>query len=179
MKKKSLIILAVLLVILIPTYMGTISKEKKNNMEKPTSTKLQEKEPNSGEGNKGITVNKLEVVYVDPNKAEEILGSKYTSIKRLKGYKLITLNNETYLYIGLGRKSTGGYDLEVTHLEDNEGILNAEVNVREPKDTDIVTQAITYPHKILKLSFSPRKVNIKSMNTEDVFEEVVPEGVSQ
>jgi len=40
MKKKSLIILVVLLVILIPTYMGTISKEKKNNMEKPTSTKL-------------------------------------------------------------------------------------------------------------------------------------------
>lgn len=177
MKKKSVIILAVLLVILIPTFVLNIGKEK-NNMEKPTSTKLENKEPERGE-NQGITVNKLEVLYVNPSEAEKILGTSYTSIKRLKGYKLITVNNDVYLYIGLGKKNTGGYDLEVTHLEDNEGILNAEVNVREPKDTDIVTQAITYPHKVLKLSFSPRKVNIKSMNTEDTFEEVVPEGVSQ
>lgn len=177
MKKKSLVILVVLLVILIPTFVLIIGKEK-NSMEKPTSTKLENKSPEKGEG-KGITVNKLEVVYVDLTEAQKILGTKYTSIKRQKGYKLITVNNDSYLYIGLGKKNTGGYDLEVVSLEDNEGVLNVQVNVKQPKEGDIVTQAITYPHKVLKLNFMPRKVNIKSMNTEDTFEEVIPEGVTE
>ncbi|EQB89411.1 hypothetical protein J2Z44_002599 [Clostridium punense] len=175
MKKKSLIILVVLLVILIPTFVLIIGKEK-NNMEKPTSTKLENKEPERGE-NQGITVNKLEVIYLNPSEAEKTLGTSYTSIKRLKGYKLITVNNEVYLYIGLGKKNTGGYTLEVVNLEDSEGILNVQVNIQQPKEGDIVTQAITYPHKVLKLNFMPTKVNIKSMNTEDTFEEVIPEGV--
>jgi PrcB C-terminal len=174
MKKNFIIVLLILSVILIPGCAGKINKEKTDNTNKPVSA-----EPQKGGDNKGITVNKLEVVYVEKDKAEELLGSKYTSINKLKGYKLINANNETYLYIGLGEKSTGGYDLQVVGLEDNEGILNVQVKVIQPGPEDIVTQVITYPHKVLKINFMPREVNIKSINTGETFQEVIPEGVSE
>lgn len=164
MKKKSLIILAVLLIILVPTYVGAMNKKNPSNLDKPVNV-----EPQRNEGNKGITVNQLDILYVEEDKAQELLGEKYTNLRELKGYKVITVNNETYLYIGLGEKSTGGYGIEVTRLEDNEGILNVEVNVIQPKPGDMVTQVITYPHKILKLNFTPKEVNVKSSSPKDTF----------
>lgn len=124
------------------------------------------------EQSQGITVNKLKVEYASKEKAEEILEKKLININEMAGYKLITLNDENYLYIGLGEKPTGGYDLEVTYLEDNEGILNMEVKVVEPKAEDMVSQVINYPSKILKLNFAPIKVNIKSNIKEMSFKEI-------
>ncbi|MEG0773809.1 protease complex subunit PrcB family protein [Clostridium sp.] len=161
MKKKMLIVLAAALVISIPTYVGAMDRKMPKTQE-----------PTKVERNQGITVNQLEINYIDESKAEEILGERYTSISQTKGYKVININNETYLYIGLGEKPTGGYGIEVTRLEDNEGILNVELNVISPKEGDMVTQVITYPHRILKLSFNPRQVNIKSNNTKDTFCEI-------
>lgn len=124
------------------------------------------------EQSQGITVNKLKVDYVSKEKAEEILENQLIDVKETAGYKLITLNDEIYLYIGLGEKSTGGYDLEVTYMEDNEGILNMEVKIVEPKAEDMVSQVINYPSRILKLNFAPIKVNIKSNMKEMSFKEI-------
>jgi hypothetical protein len=124
------------------------------------------------EQSQGITVNKLKADYVSKEKAEEILENQLIDVKETAGYKLITLTDEIYLYIGLGEKPTGGYDLEVTYMEDNEGILNMEVKVIEPKAGDMVSQVINYPSRILKLNFAPIKVNMKSNMKEMSFKEI-------
>ncbi|MEG0773805.1 protease complex subunit PrcB family protein [Clostridium sp.] len=130
------------------------------------------KETPRAEQNQGITVNKLKVEYVDTDKAKEIIGDQYSNLIATEGYKLITVGNENYLYIGLGEKPNGGYDLQVSYMEDNEGILNVETKVTQPKADDMVSQVISYPHKVVKVSFGPRKINVNSDIKEIKFKEI-------
>lgn len=124
------------------------------------------------EQNQGITVNKLKVEYVDSEKAMDIIGSEYQSLIAKEGYKLITVGNDNYLYVGLGEKPVGGYEIEVSYMEDNEGILNVETKITEPTPDGMVSQVITYPHKVVKVNFGPRKINVNSnikiMNLKEI-----------
>jgi len=57
-----------------------------------------------------------------------------------------------YLLIAWGEKPTGGYTMELVDVEITPGEpIRAHVELEAPGPDDIVTQALTYPHKIVSL----------------------------
>ena len=86
-----------------------------------------------------------------------------------RGYYIETYNrvDAPYFYvICSGTRYTGGYSIEIVDLKIDED-LNVEVVVKEeePCDDCTVTQALTYPYVVLKLSKPANSIDIK-----DIFE---------
>ena len=87
----------------------------------------------------GITVNKIqfEVLKDLPPQVKQPLTEK--------GYQVIKSNDKYIIVISSGEKRTGGYSINVTQVEDNEGKTIITVNERNPVQGEITTQVITYP----------------------------------
>jgi hypothetical protein len=64
-----------------------------------------------------------------------------------------------YLYIGLGRRPTGGYGIAIQDIKrENEGLIITYKEIK-PAEGAMVTQAITYPWIVIKVdSTLPIKV---------------------
>lgn len=50
-----------------------------------------------------------------------------------------------------GEKSTGGYSVEITSVETTNSQLVITAKYSQPQADDIVTEAFTYPHHIIKI----------------------------
>lgn len=82
------------------------------------------------------------------------LQDKVDGLKATKNYKAYEYNGYIYLLATMGKKNTGGYDIDiekVTRVKDNgEYTVKALVDTDEPSSNSIVTQAITYPYSIVR-----------------------------
>jgi hypothetical protein len=56
-----------------------------------------------------------------------------------------------YLLVTYGEKPTGGYDVEITDITEEEGKLVVTANFTEPGEDEMVTQALTYPYDLAML----------------------------
>ncbi len=56
-----------------------------------------------------------------------------------------------YLLVTYGEKPTGGYDVEITDITEEEGKLVVTAYFTEPGEDDMVTQALTYPYDLAML----------------------------
>ncbi len=56
-----------------------------------------------------------------------------------------------YLLVTYGEKPTGGYDVEITGITEEEGKLVVTANFTEPGEDEMVTQALTYPYDLAML----------------------------
>ena len=69
-----------------------------------------------------------------------------------RGVYLLPAGDVRYLLVAWGEKPTGGFVVEVEdagwHLGEN---VRVNVNLEAPGPDDVVTQALTYPHKLLAL----------------------------
>ncbi|WP_350344172.1 protease complex subunit PrcB family protein [Proteinivorax tanatarense] len=77
--------------------------------------------------------------------------SKQKEEVRIAGGSFVYSCSETkkqYVYIALGERPTGGYSIKVSVEETKEKIIVKYQELKPDKD-DIVTQAITYPDKML------------------------------
>lgn len=61
-------------------------------------------------------------------------------------------DNENIYMIAAGEQNTGGYSIEITEEEVNEGILTITYTVHSPGPDDVVTQAISYPYLLIEVS---------------------------
>lgn len=61
-------------------------------------------------------------------------------------------DDENIYMIAAGEQNTGGYSIEITEEEVNEGILTITYTVQSPGPDDVVTQAISYPYLLIEVS---------------------------
>ncbi|HHU61770.1 MAG TPA: protease complex subunit PrcB family protein [Natronincola sp.] len=81
------------------------------------------------------------------------LHSWYDQNHKIRGIYSMELDLDTYVLICVGMKPTGGYSVQIDRaflLEEDYLYIIAEII--EPKPTDLVTMALTYPHVLLKFS---------------------------
>lgn len=130
------------------------------------------------EGQKKVTkelkVNKIEFSEV---KGDELPGNMANSIKLLKpnrGYFYEEAKDAYYIAIFSGKRTTGGFSINVKSVEDVEGKTYINVEEYEPKPTAIVTQAITYPYTIIKVSNITQDFIVKNTKGE-IFEKMKKE----
>ncbi|MFA5523210.1 MAG: protease complex subunit PrcB family protein [Tissierellales bacterium] len=107
-------------------------------------------------GSGALTSSKLEEWYNESFKSEGI--SSFDS----KEYK--------YILIGAGEKPTGGYSVEVTSVEGNEDSITVTARVNAPKPDEMVTQAISYPSALIRVSKDSRKVELGELKKDEAIE---------
>lgn len=97
---------------------------------------------------------KLSVSSVAYENLPEVLQDKVDDLKSTKNYKAYEYNDYIYLIATMGKKNTGGYDIDfedVYKVENgNDFIVKASIDTDEPSTNDIVTQAVTYPYSVVK-----------------------------
>ncbi len=81
---------------------------------------------------------------------EEIAGW-VEEMKYEQGVHLLPAGEYRYLLVAWGEKPTGGYAVEVTDVEDDRGTVRVNAELISPDPDDAVTQALTYPHMLLRL----------------------------
>ncbi|KUO74371.1 MAG: hypothetical protein APF77_16310 [Clostridia bacterium BRH_c25] len=84
----------------------------------------------------------------------KVLQDKVDSMKSTKTYKAYKYDDYIYLLAAMGRKNTGGYDIDIDNVykveNDDDFIVRAVVDTVEPSSGEIVTQAVTYPYSVVK-----------------------------
>lgn len=76
----------------------------------------------------------------------------YEENYQINGIHTIQSDNSTYILLSGGERGTGGYGLEVESATVvRPGSLYLTARVTKPDPDAIVTMAITYPHKLLKM----------------------------
>jgi hypothetical protein len=151
-----------LVIALILTSCTTNNSNKENNPDTSTPSSNEDSNMNNSEGTDSDEA--LEVTY--ENIAFEALSdpmkNKVEYLKENPGYEVFTAENgDVYLFIGVGMQPTGGYALKITDLTSKDDRLTVEVDFKKPDPDDIVTQALTYPHVIVKLDKMYDEINIE------------------
>lgn len=116
-----------------------------------------------------IVNNKINFEVIADEDAPKDLLAMIRKSKENKGF-IFTIDDATgYIYIAVlsGTRPTGGYSIEVTGIDDNEGKTNVFVKEIAPSKDSIVTQVITYPYTIVKArGITP---NITVINTQEQY----------
>lgn len=124
---------------------------------------------------KAITVNKLNYEVVKEVKSIINIDSIINELKTQKGFvvldnKLVGIDSpDYYVAIFSGQKSTGGYGLNVKSVEDNEGITSIVVEETSPAPGSFVTQAITYPYVLIKITTPVPTFSVKNSKGESFY----------
>ncbi|TYC03043.1 MAG: protease complex subunit PrcB family protein [Kosmotoga sp.] len=63
----------------------------------------------------------------------------------------VPVNKNLYLLISAGEKPTGGYSLEINEVYKKGREFIVEATLNSPSKSDFVTQAFTYPQKVIEL----------------------------
>lgn len=95
---------------------------------------------------------KIEFEIVDPSSLQdEVLRQWYEQFYRQKGaHSANGAGGYKYVLISAGEKPTGGYGVEITGVEKEEGVIYIAAKVVSPKIGDMVIQALTYPHVLVR-----------------------------
>jgi len=100
----------------------------------------------------GTTANDVDYVLVNDDMLDEETMDKIEQIKDKKGYGIIKKDDcFYYIYIGMGEKRTGGYDVEIISVKAVDGKIKILVEEIEPDKDDAVIQVITYPFQVLRI----------------------------
>jgi hypothetical protein len=74
-------------------------------------------------------------------------------IKQYKGYNILFETEDFYyVYIGSGEKMTGGYGISIVSAQFADGRTKVTVSETSPGKDDIVTEVLTYPYVVVKVS---------------------------
>ncbi len=73
----------------------------------------------------------------------------------------VNFNNEMVIAVFQGSRLTGGYNIEITKIIEEENFVEVYVKETSPSPGDIVTQALTQPYHIVKTKRVDKKVIFK------------------
>jgi hypothetical protein len=124
---------------------------------------------------KAITVNKLNHEVVKEVQSIIDIKSVVDELKIQKGFivfdnKLVGIDStDYYVAIFSGQKPTGGFGIDVKSVEDNEGVTSIIVEETEPSPGSFVTQALTYPYVIIKITTPVPTFSVKSIKGTTFF----------
>lgn len=130
--------------------------------------------PKAPDSPKGFTVNKISFTEVKLENASEEIKQFIEKNKANRGYHyFMDKSGEITLIVFSGEKNSGGYDIKIQSIEDNEGRAVVVVKETAPPKDAIVTMALTYPVTIVK--FKGTTTNFVISNTEGMaFKPVKP-----
>lgn len=79
-------------------------------------------------------------------------------LKLNKNYKAYEYNNYVYLIASMGKKSTGGYEIDITDVykteqSDGDYTIKAVVETDSPSAGENVIQAVTYPYSVVRFKY--------------------------
>jgi len=116
----------------------------------------------------GIVCNKINFEVLSQKDTPKMLMDRINKNKDKKGFIYLVDDSTGYIYIAImsGTKPTGGYSIEVTGIEDNEGRTNVFVKESIPSKDMIVTQALTYPYTIVKAKGITPNITVISLQNE-------------
>ena len=116
----------------------------------------------------GIVNNKINFEVVSEKDTPETLMEMINKNKDQRGFVYIVDDSTGYIYIAVmsGTKPTGGYSVEVTGVEDNEGRTNVFVKELSPSKDAMVTQDITYPYTIVRAKGITPNISVKNLQEE-------------
>ncbi|MGH4122531.1 MAG: protease complex subunit PrcB family protein [Clostridium sp.] len=125
-----------------------------------------------------IILNKINFEVISKLDAPQILMEMVNKNKDTKGFVFTVDDLTGYIYIAImgGTKPTGGYSIEVTGVEDNEGKTNVFVKELIPAKEMMVTQVTTQPYTIIKakgITPNIRVENIKDQSFDNLTMEKV------
>jgi hypothetical protein len=112
----------------------------------------------------GIVNNKINFEVIEDKAAPKELLAMISKGKENKGF-IFTIDDATgYIYIAVlsGTRPTGGYSIQVTGIDDNEGKTNVFVKEIAPSKDVFVTQVITYPYTIVKARGITPNITVKN-----------------
>ncbi|MGB4438680.1 MAG: protease complex subunit PrcB family protein [Sedimentibacter sp.] len=95
-----------------------------------------------------------------PNQISEVLPNYRMKEKAL----VCRINDEIYVVVTRGEKSTAGYEVEIDKLTlsdiDGENVLTVYAEYKDPKPGDVTAQILTYPFTVVKTDMTdlPQKV---------------------
>ena len=114
--------------------------------------------------------NKGKLIYKSAKKLEGswqqedyISDSKFVTItkdnikhykNRLRNIEGLSLNDELAVYVTLGQRPTGGYNIQIREIRKNNQTLIVTIKAVSPAADQMVTQVITYPYDLVRLSSS-------------------------
>ncbi|WP_425446155.1 protease complex subunit PrcB family protein [Dethiothermospora halolimnae] len=113
-----------------------------------------------------------EVKYEFVGDIPDNLIETINNIKNSKGYKVLEEDDDgTIVYIGVGEKPTGGYNIEVEKIDKKNDTINIEVKEISPGQEDMVTQILTYPSVVLKIKDEFENIKVTNSKGES-FEKI-------
>lgn len=136
-----------------------ISKEKEELLIDMVPEEMQD-DPTQAPIN-GITVNPISFEVLDETLLSDQIQKDIESLKLVRGYHYWLQDDGSYIIlISSGEKTTGGYGIEITSIEDNEGKTNISVVETSPSADVMVIQVISYPHIVIQVSGITDQFNI-------------------
>lgn len=98
-------------------------------------------------------------------------GSWYDRNYRVEGVHALAYGTDRYLIVSAGEKPTGGYQVMVQNIRATKNKIEVHARLVIPSQEALVTQALTYPHQLIRLKNSAKdKRSIVLTWTEDVQE---------
>lgn len=100
----------------------------------------------------------LSFKIIDPSmlKDEKLLDWYNSSYKKRGSHSTSGENGYKYLIISGGEQPTGGYSMELVGNEKNNNSLIFYAKLNAPQKGQIVTQALTYPHLLIRIKAAER-----------------------
>jgi uncharacterized protein YcfJ len=123
----------------------------------------------TGTGIQGITTNKMPYEVVsDISTLPNDIQSNIYSLRESRGYYFVKNGDNGYIFTILsGQRNTGGYGINVTSVEDVEGITTITVEETAPKADQIVNMMVTYPSITLSLKNVNERIKVINTNGEE------------
>lgn len=109
-----------------------------------------------------------------PNNVQEYLEQ----FKMIENYLAFNYEDEVYLFASRGEMMTGGYSVVLKDATYDNGTVKIIVEKKDPAKDDIVTQALTYPTKLVKLADNTveyKKVVFVDVNNKELAEKEIIE----
>ena len=115
-----------------------------------------------GKGAQNVNFDSIEPENI-PRQISEVLPNYRMKEKAL----VCRINDEIYVVVTRGEKSTAGYDVEIEKLtlsdEEGEQVLTVYAKYTDPKPGDVTAQILTYPFTVVKTDMEelPQKVTLE------------------
>ncbi|MFO8060868.1 MAG: S-layer homology domain-containing protein [Bacillota bacterium] len=106
------------------------------------------------------TTEPLQWEVVDVEDAPEEVGIWVDRHLAARGIYLLPAGEVRYLLVAWGEQPTGGYVLEVDSAESLQDCVRVNVKLTAPDPDDAVTEALTYPHQLLRLEAGQETVMV-------------------
>lgn len=110
----------------------------------------------------GLPKSNVKYQIVNESSIPKSINYKINIFKSKRGYYVF--KDDNCILISSGKKNTGGYKININSVENTNGNFKIVVEEITPSPNAIVTQVITYPHILIKVTGPIKTVIVVNTN---------------